>query len=73
MSDEKLRHVLSDHEAANSTNQPELCKRIDAAQAKSAAEQVTFERELADASPPKMPPKPIRLLNGNRVRLHKFV
>jgi hypothetical protein len=35
--DEKLRQVLSGHAATDRTNLSELCKRIDAAQAKSAA------------------------------------
>jgi hypothetical protein len=49
--DEKLRQVLSGRAATDRTNPSELCERIDAAQAKSAAEQATFERELADAPP----------------------
>ena len=53
--DEKLRQVLSGRAATDRTNLSELCKRIDAAQAKSAAEQATFERELADAPPPEKP------------------
>jgi hypothetical protein len=51
MSDEKLGHALSGHGSADPTNPSELCKRIDAAQAKSAAGQAAFERELADAPP----------------------
>jgi hypothetical protein len=49
--DEKLRQVLSGRAATDRTNLSELCKRIDAAQAKSAAEQAAFERELAGAPP----------------------
>ena len=49
--DEKLRQVLSGRAATDRTNLSELCKRIDAAQAKSAAEQAAFECELAGAPP----------------------
>jgi hypothetical protein len=48
----EIAPLVLGHAAA--TLDDELCKRIDAAQAKSAAGQATFERELAAASVPKM-------------------
>ena len=48
--DEKLRQVLSGRAATDRTILSELCKSIDAAQAKSTAEQAAFERELSSPS-----------------------